>query len=189
LEGRRGKEYRMRNVIGYRPLKIAKSIRIRDKMLMKSDPEAPLADLEGAELFKLGTEALNAKDYAAAHRFLLAALEQDRSPDHLSQYALALALHAGDIQTSIALCQEAVKMDPKNPEHFLRLGTIHLVGGRKKEAIRIFRLGLRVGKNPTIVRWLQQLGDRKKPIIPFLSRTNPLNKYLGKIRMTLSKGH
>ena len=155
--------------------------------MTKSDQTVPLADLNGPELFRLGTEALDAKNYAAAHRYLQAALEKERSADHLSQYALSLALHTRVIQPSIALCQEAVKKDPKNPEHFLRLGTVYLVAGRKKEAIRIFRLGLRVGKNATIVRWLQLLGDRKTPIIPFLSRTNPLNKYLGKIRMTLSK--
>jgi tetratricopeptide (TPR) repeat protein len=156
--------------------------------MTKSSQEGPLAELDAAELFKLGTEALDAKDYAAAHRYLHAALAKERTPDHLSQYALALAAHTREIEPSIALCQEAVKKEPKNSEHFLRLGTVYLVASRKKEAIRIFRLGLRVGKNPTIVRWLQVLGDRKAPLIPFLSRTNPLNKYLGKIRMSLNKG-
>ena len=147
-----------------------------------------LAGLDCAELFKLGSAALDTKEYAKAHRYLQAALARERTPDHLSQYALALAAHTREIEPSIALCQEAVKKEPKNSEHFLRLGTVYLVAGRKKEAIRIFRLGLRVGKNPTIVRWLQVLGDRKKPLFPFLSRTNPLNKYLGKIRMSLTGG-
>jgi len=145
-----------------------------------------LAELEVAELFKLGTEALDMKDYATARRYLQAAVERERTPNNLSQYALALAAHTREIEPSIILCQEAVKLEPKNPEHFLRLGTVYLVAGRKKEAIRIFRLGLRVGKHPTISRWLQVLGDRKKPVLPFLDRTNPINKYLGKLRMTLS---
>jgi len=156
--------------------------------MTKANQEDSLTDLDGEELFKLGTEALDARDYAAAYRFLRAALGKVRSANHLSQYAVALARHTGEIQTGITLCQEAVRKEPKNPEHFLRLGTVYLVAGRKKEAIRIFRLGLRVGGHPSIARWLQLLGDRKKPLIPFLSRTNPLNKYLGKIRMTLSKG-
>src|ERR1700726_4183858 len=107
-----------------------------------------LAELDEPELFRLGTEALNAKDYATAHRFLQAALENERSPDHLSQYALALTAHTRELQPSITLCQEAVKKDPKNPEPFLRLGTVFLVAERRKEAIRIFRLGLRVGRHP-----------------------------------------
>jgi len=156
--------------------------------MTKSNQENPLSDLDGAELFKLGTEALDAKNYAMAHRYLQAALAKERTPNNLSQYALALAAHTRRIDQSIILCQEAVKLEPKNSDHFLRLGTVYLVAGKKKEAIRIFRLGLRVGRNATIVRWLQVLGDRKKPLIPFLSRTNPLNKYLGKIRMSLAKG-
>jgi tetratricopeptide (TPR) repeat protein len=155
--------------------------------MTKSTLEQSLAELSTAELFKLGTEALDTKNYAAAHRYLHAALARERTPNHLSQYALALAAHTREIEPSIALCQEAVKKEPKNSEHFLRLGTVYLVAGRKKEAIRIFRLGLRVGKNPTISRWLQVLGNRKAPLIPFLARTNPLNKFLGKIRMTLTK--
>jgi tetratricopeptide (TPR) repeat protein len=157
-------------------------------MQMNKSNQESLAGLDAAELYRQGSEALDAKDYAAAHRYLKAALDKERTPDHLSQYALALAAHTRQIDASIALCQEAVKKEPKNPEHFLRLGTVYLVAGRKKEAIRIFRLGLRVGKHPTITRWLQVLGDRKKPLIPFLSRTNPINKYLGKIRVSLTRG-
>jgi tetratricopeptide (TPR) repeat protein len=156
--------------------------------MTKTNESDALAALEDEELFRLGTEALDAKDYAAAHRYLHAALERERSANNLSQYALALAAHTRKIDESIILCQEAVKKEPKNSEHFLRLGTVYLVAGKKKEAIRIFRLGLRMGRNPTITRWLQVLGDRKKPLIPFLSRTNPLNKYLGKLRRTLTGG-
>lgn len=153
---------------------------------MMSNKGDSLAELDISELFRLGSEALEMKDYATARRYLSAAVTRERSPNHLSQYALALAAHTKDIDQSIALCQEAVKQDPKNPDHFLRLGTIYLVANRKKEALRIFRLGLRVGKNPNISRWLQVLGDRKKPVLPFLERSNPLNKYLGKLRMSLT---
>jgi tetratricopeptide (TPR) repeat protein len=145
------------------------------------------SEREAAELFRLGSEALDAKKYASAQRYLQEAMEKDRSPNHLSQYALALAHHSGDIPTAINLCQEAVRLDPKNSDHFLRLGTIYLIGGKRKEAIRIFQLGLRIGRNPAISRWLQYLGHRSKPVLPFLSRTNPLNKYLGKIKMNLSR--
>ena len=154
---------------------------------MTESSRSELAGLDQAELFRLGSEALVAKDYAKAHGYLQAALEMERSADHLSQYALALAYHTGKTQKAIALGQEAVKKEPKNPEHFLRLGNLYLMAGRKKEAIRIFNLGLRVGKHPVITRTLQALGQREKPMLPFLSRTNPLNKYLGKIRMSLLK--
>ena len=142
---------------------------------------------DGDELFRLGAEALEARNFAAANRYLHGALDRERSPDHLSLYALALTQYTGNVQAAVPLCQEAIRKEPKNPTHFLRLGTIYLVAGRKKEAVRIFHLGLRVGRHPGITRMLQALGHREKPVFPFLSRTNPLNKYLGKIRMNLFK--
>ena len=142
-------------------------------------------DLDAGELFRLGSEALEARNFAAAHRLLNKALEKERSPDHLSLYALALTQHTGNVQAGITLCQEAIRSEPKNPTHFLRLGTIYLISGRKKEAIRIFNLGLRVGRHAGITRMLQTLGQREKPVLPFLARTNPLNKYLGRIRLRL----
>lgn len=132
--------------------------------------------------FELGTVALNEGKYASAHRLLQEALEKERSADHLSQYALALAHHTGNVQSAITLCREAIKLEPRNPEHFLRLAIVYLIGGNKKQAIRMLHLGQRFGRHAGIARMLQALGLRRKPVIPFLSRANPLNKYLGKMR-------
>lgn len=157
----------------------------RDDFYDKDARERGIHDLEAEELVQLGTEALDQRNFAAAHRFLHAALNRRRSPDHLSLYALALAHHTGNLPAAVALCQEAIKKEPKNGDHFLRLGTIYLAAGRKKEAIRVLHLGLRVGRNPNISKMLRTLGHREKPVLPFLSRANPLNKYLGKIRSNL----
>lgn len=146
-----------------------------------------LAELETKELVHLGKEALDAHDFATAQHYLHAAMERERTAEHLSLYALALAQHTGNVKTAVVLCQEAIKKEPRNSNHFLRLGTVYLVGGRKKEAIRALHLGLRVGKNPAIATMLKGLGQRQKPVLPFLSRANPLNKYLGKLRSSLFK--
>lgn len=152
--------------------------------MAESDHE-DLAALRGAELFQLGTEALEARNYPVAYRYLQAAVDKERSAEHLSQFALALVHHTGKIQTAVALCHEAIKMEPKNPEQFLRLATVYMIAGRRKETIRVLNLGLRAGRHPGISSLLQILGQRKDPVLPYLSRSNPLNKYLGKIRSSL----
>lgn len=148
----------------------------------------PGAEHGAEELFQAGTEALEARNFPQANRLLHKALELDRTPNHLSQYAVALAQHTGNFKTAVSLCQEAIKGEPKNPAHFLRLGVVYLAAGRKKEAVRVLNLGLRVGRHPDITRLLQILGQREKPVLPFLSRSNPLNKYLGKVRSLGKKG-
>lgn len=146
-----------------------------------------LAQMDTSELVHIAQEELDARRFSSALRYMQAALERQRSPNHLSLYALALAQATGNVKTAVALCQEAIKMEPRNSSHFLRLGIVYLVAGRKKEAIRSLNLGLRVGRNPGITKLLQTLGHRESPVIPFLSRGNPLNKYLGKIRSSLFK--
>lgn len=146
-----------------------------------------VGESDAEELYRKGTEALQARNFALAFRLLRDALDRKRSPEHLSQFALALAHYTGNDKAGVALCQEAIRSEPRNPNHFLRLGTIYLVAGRKKEAVRIFNLGLRVGRHAGITRMLQALGQREKPVLPFLARTNPLNKYLGKMRNNFLK--
>jgi len=58
--------------------------------------------------------------------------------------------------------------------------------GEKAEAIRVFRLGLKAERNKRIIEELEKLGIRKPPVISFLSRGNPINKYLGIILGRLS---
>lgn len=140
---------------------------------------------DAEELFRMGSDALDARNFTSAHRYLQLALEKERTPDHLSLYAVALVQYTGNVQAAVALCQEAIKSEPRNPNHFYRLGTVYLVSGRKKEAIRIYHLGLRVGRHAGITKMLQALGQRGKPVLPFLERGNPLNKYLGKIKSNL----
>lgn len=143
---------------------------------------------EGRKLYQEGIEALDAGDPKTAIMRFKGAVEHDRRPAYLSHLGLCLAQFNAEFYASVLLCQEAVKKEPKNSLHFLRLGKVQILAGRKKEAIRILQLGLRLERNPEIVAQLRALGIRQKPVIPFLSRSHPLNKYLGKLRMNLSKG-
>ncbi|GFO53127.1 hypothetical protein GMSM_01340 [Geomonas sp. Red276] len=153
---------------------------------MTSHLHDDISALSTGELYRYGSEALDGKRYADAHRFLQAAVDRERDPAYLSQLALAIMLHVGNVNHAASLCQEALRKEPKNPEHYLRLGMVFLLARRRKEAVRMLQLGLRAGKHPQITRLLNQLGHRKRPVLPFLSRANPLNKYLGKLRSRIS---
>ena len=53
---------------------------------------------------------------------------------------------------------------------------------RRKDAYQAFLKGLSVQKNHQgILRELSRMGWRKRPIVPFLDRKNPLNVALGKM--------
>lgn len=132
------------------------------------------------------TEMLADRDYSSA----LAAIEQiplpARTPLVKSAYALCLAEVEGNYKSSASICHEAIKKEPKNPEHYYRQGRILLMAGRKKDAIWVLRMGLRYGRHRGIIDTLGAMGIRRPPPIYFLNRSNPLNKYLGMLLTKLN---
>jgi tetratricopeptide (TPR) repeat protein len=139
-------------------------------------------EMSQSDLKELGEEIFRQivnRDYAVA----LEAIEQiplsARTPLVLSAYALCMAAVQGSYKNAVNLCHEAIKKDPKNPEHYYRQGRIFLLAGRRKDAIWVFRMGLRHGRHKEILETLAAMGLRRQPPISFLARSNPLNKYLG----------
>ncbi len=137
--------------------------------------------VEAEEFFTLGVEALKEGKGGTALEYLEKAVGLARTPRYCSALAFCLAREKRDFKRAISLCKEAIKNDPKNTQHFLYLGRVHLLAGQKRDAIRILQMGLRHSANPEISAELARLGVRKPPVIPFLSRDNFLNKYLGKL--------
>ncbi|MEK7789204.1 MAG: hypothetical protein AAB283_04740 [Planctomycetota bacterium] len=63
---------------------------------------------------------------------------------------------------------------------YLNLGRAYVAGGEKKAALAAFNNGLKVdGANHDLLWEIKKLGTRKKSPLPFLSRGNPINKYIG----------
>lgn len=92
-----------------------------------------------------------------------------------------VARERGQVSRGTELCMISLEHDPNNPEHYLNLGKIQLLSGNRAEALRILREGVARGENAELLAVLNEFGKRKSPIIPFLPRTNPLNKFLGLI--------
>lgn len=66
------------------------------------------------------------------------------------------------------------------PVLYLNLGRAYLSGGKRKHAIDAFNRGLKYdNSHPDIKSELRRLGIRKRPPVPFLGRSNPINKYIG----------
>jgi len=114
---------------------------------------------------------------------LIAMMEFEKIERHTpltrSYYAYVIARERGEFNKALALCRESVSEDPQNITHYLNLGRVFLAAGRRDQAIRAFRQGLKYGRDTKIQRHLDQLGARKPEIFPTLSRNNPLNKYFG----------
>lgn len=108
-------------------------------------------------------------------------------PTAMSYYAVSLANSEGNFDKAISLCLMAAEKEFYNPEIYLNLGRIFLLNGQKSVAVRAFRKGLKLDNdNFALLSELRKLGLRRRPVLTFLPRQNPVNKFLGRLacRMT-----
>jgi tetratricopeptide (TPR) repeat protein len=136
---------------------------------------------EAEQEFAKGLTAFRKRNSQAALVHFERAAQLGAAPLHLSYLGYCIARERGQLKKGIALCKDALAQEPDIADHFLNLGRIHLMAGNKMEAIRIFREGLAHGPNQELINELDALGTRKSPVIKFLHRNNPINKYLGKL--------
>jgi len=104
-----------------------------------------------------------------------------QTPAMLSLMGYSLAAESGQVEQGIALCSRAIALNPHNSDYYLALGRVYLLAGRKDEAIKVFRKGLRVRKDSRIIAELKQLGIRRPPPFPSFTREHILNKVAGKL--------
>ena len=134
---------------------------------------------ETKKLFEKGIKTLTEGNILSALSYFEKASKIEDNPLISSYLAFCTAKERGQVQKAISLCNDAIKDDPENSFHYLNLGKIYLLEKEKEEAVNIFRQGLQYEKNQQIADELNKIGTRKPLIIPFLKRSNVINKYLG----------
>ncbi len=130
-------------------------------------------------LYEKAVEAMDRGNWLAALAWFEKAVQLEDKPVYHSCLAACIARERGQYNKAVQVCMDTIEREPNNPVHYLNLGRINLFQGRKEEAISVFREGLEHGFEKRIVDELEKLGTRKKPVIPFLHRNNPINRHLG----------
>ena len=112
-------------------------------------------------------------------------------PFLLSYYGCLIAIVENNPREGVRICEEAIKsLDTAMPfgteffypVFYLNLGRAYLKGRKKADAIKVFRQGLKHDpENRDITGELHKLGSRRRLPVPFLDRSNPINKYIGRL--------
>jgi tetratricopeptide (TPR) repeat protein len=111
-------------------------------------------------------------------------------PVILSYYGCLQALVDKKYRSGVDTCKKAIVLLRKKrssfgeetlyPVFYLNLGRAYVAAGKRKDAIAAFEKGLQYDYgNSDLNKELRGLGTRKKPLVPFLDRSNPINKYIG----------
>jgi tetratricopeptide (TPR) repeat protein len=143
--------------------------------------------------FRRGLAALaEARPLEAAEHFLEALQADSRGPRsrpdmrYLSYYGLSLATARQVTPSALQACEIAAENEPSNLVLWLNLGRVYRLMGRTAQAITSFERGLRLDPAHKALRRELALAERRgRPVLPFVPRSNPLNRSLGKLRATL----
>jgi tetratricopeptide (TPR) repeat protein len=161
------------------------------------------------ELFDRGVRLLKRGETLGALPFIEKSFALRETAECRSYLGLLKAIERGKTSEGVALCTAAIEEEPDNPIFYLNLGKVLYKGDRKKEAIDTVRKGLYLGNilyeadrkkeatdnvreslyrqyHEEAQQWLDYLGLRKKPVLPFLPRQNLINKYVGIILRKLT---
>ena len=120
-----------------------------------------------------------------------AALGYPNDPFILSYYGCLQALVDRKYRAGVENCKKAISLIHRGssfgeemlyPVFYLNLGRAYVAAGKRKDALDAFGKGLKYdNSNRDILKEMRGLGSRKKAIVPFLDRSNPINKYIGLI--------
>ena len=106
----------------------------------------------------------------------------------MSWYGLTLVMVERNSNLGMLYCDQALRMAGPDAELLLNQARAHLALGQRDRAVRsVISRPHRGAPRPRAHRGEEQHGPRRKPVLPFLHRNNPLNRWLGKLRHKWSR--
>ena len=106
---------------------------------------------------------------------------------YLSYCGICVYRTGGPLTEAYSLCRRAVEIDNKNPSLWRNIARVANVAGRQGQAHRALSHALSMSPGHRgVLDDLRKLGLRRSPMLDFLTRANPLNVMLGKIRTLMA---
>ena len=110
------------------------------------------------------------------------------NPYILSYFGYLQAVVERKYRTGVENCKKALMLMQERNIHtgrsipaelYLNLGRAYIAAGRRKDALESLIKGLKYDRNDDVLNELRSLGIRRRPPLPFLDRSNPINKFIG----------
>jgi Flp pilus assembly protein TadD len=144
---------------------------------------------EAAAAWDEGRAAFAARDLDAAHAaFERAHRRAPGDPRYMSWYGVTLVLVERNWNLGVVLCEQALRQSGPDPDLLLNQARVHVALNQRERAVRAILRGLELWpQDARLAAARDAIGTRRQPVIPFLSRNNPVNRVLGRIRYRWSR--
>lgn len=107
-------------------------------------------------------------------------------PPIASSYLGHALARQGRLREGRQRCEEAARAQFYQPEVLANLAHVYLLSGERRRSFAVVQRGLKLDPGHRgLNALLDELGERRPPVLRFLSRGNPLNLFLGRVRHAL----
>lgn len=140
-----------------------------------------------------GLKLCRAGDWNKGLSVLAAVLDQRNAQDDVpgvvySFLGYGVARFQGKLREGIKLCEHALKLQFYDADNHWNLARIQALAGERLNAHATIEKGLKLDSHHEGLLALQKdLGVRRRPVLGFLDRNNPINVFLGRMRHNMRK--
>jgi tetratricopeptide (TPR) repeat protein len=100
-----------------------------------------------------------------------------------SYYGLCMAMARQKYTDALNYCNVSLRSNSYDAEHYYNLALVCIWAGDRRKAVKALRRGEKLKPRHKGIRQARdELGRRRPPVLQFLSRSNPINIWLGKKR-------
>jgi tetratricopeptide (TPR) repeat protein len=144
---------------------------------------------EATSAWEEGRAAFAARELDRAHAaFERAHRRAPSDPRYMSWYGVTLVLVERNWNLGVVLCEQALRQSGPDPELLLNQARVHLALNQRERAVRAILRGVELWpRDERLCHARDAIGTRRPPVVPFLSRNNPVNRVLGRIRWKWSR--
>jgi len=97
-----------------------------------------------------------------------------------------VARFQGKLREGLKLCEHSLKIEYYEADNHWNLARVQALAGERQNAHQTIDHGLKLNpEHEGLLATQKELGVRKQPVLGFLSRDNPVNVFLGRLRHSM----
>lgn|SRR5690349_8939430 len=156
---------------------------------MPTESATSIAELDAVAAFTEGVKMLKNSYPKKAVVLFRRALECDQgNPYYLSFLGISILRGERNLTEAVKLCEQAIQRKRGEIQFHLNLADVYASAGLRESALHTLDRALQsFGDDKRLTSARSRVQKRRNPVLPFLTRENPLNRELGKLRHRILK--
>ena len=111
---------------------------------------------------------------------------EDLPSEYFAYLGYGIARFEDRLREGLRLCERAVKREFYRVDNYSMLARTALLANNRRKAVVAVERGLAIDRqDQALLKLKRDMGVRRSPVLPFLSRESALNRLLGRLRHAL----